>query len=86
MGKREIYKCEIRKSWCRRCGICVAFCPTEILAQDNSGVLYVKAPDRCTGCQLCQLRCLDFAVSPKKEEKSCAGRGEAGECESNEIA
>jgi NAD-dependent dihydropyrimidine dehydrogenase PreA subunit len=31
----------------------------------------VEDPERCTGCQLCQLHCPDFAInvrSPKKKE------------------
>jgi len=33
----------------------------------------VKDPDRCTGCELCELRCPDFAIQvrqPKKKEKA----------------
>jgi len=55
------------------------------LAQDETGIPYVKDPDKCTGCQLCQLRCPDFAINvrlpKKKEEKSSAkgaGKSEGG--------
>ncbi len=70
MGKKEPYHIEVYKSWCKKCGICVAFCPAGVLAQDDSGVPYAKEPDKCTGCQLCALRCPDFAInvsSPKKK-------------------
>lgn len=73
MAKKGKHTIEVYKSWCKRCGICVAFCPAGLLAPDESGVPYVKDPDRCTGCQLCELRCPDFAInvrSPKKEGKS----------------
>jgi len=69
MPKKDKTSIEIYKSWCKRCGICAAFCPAEVLAQDDSGVVYVKDLSRCTGCQLCELRCPDFAIhirSPKK--------------------
>jgi 2-oxoglutarate ferredoxin oxidoreductase subunit delta len=76
-GKNSI---EIYKSWCKRCGICAAFCPAGVLAQDETGLVQVKDLDRCTGCQLCELRCPDFAIhvsTPKskgtkkeKEEKN----------------
>jgi 2-oxoglutarate ferredoxin oxidoreductase subunit delta len=71
MAKKEKYKIEVYKSWCKKCGICVAFCPAGVLAQDDSGATYAKEPDKCTGCQLCALRCPDFAInvtSPKKKE------------------
>jgi 2-oxoglutarate ferredoxin oxidoreductase subunit delta len=71
MAKKDKPSIEIYKSWCKRCGICVAFCPAEVLAQDDSGVVYVKDPERCTGCQLCELRCPDFAIQvrPPKKKK-----------------
>ncbi|MBI5967660.1 MAG: 4Fe-4S binding protein [Deltaproteobacteria bacterium] len=73
MAKKGKPSIEIYGSWCKRCGICVAFCPAEVLAQDDSGVIYVKDPDHCTGCELCELRCPDFAIQVrqlKKKEKA----------------
>ena len=88
MAKKAKHSIEIYKSWCKRCGICVAFCPAEVLAQDDSGLPYVKDIDRCTGCQLCELRCPDFAINvrtpKKKAERSSAKSGEKGEEETNE--
>jgi 2-oxoglutarate ferredoxin oxidoreductase subunit delta len=72
MAKKEKHNIEVYKSWCKKCGICVAFCPAGVLAQDDSGAPYAKEPDKCTGCQLCALRCPDFAInvtSPKKKER-----------------
>ena len=71
MAKKDKPSIEIYKSWCKRCGICAAFCPAGVLAQDDLGFAYVKDPERCTGCQLCELRCPDFAIHvrpPKKKE------------------
>jgi 2-oxoglutarate ferredoxin oxidoreductase subunit delta len=82
VAKKERPSIEIYKSWCKRCGICSAFCPTGVLAQDDTGTPYVKEPDKCTGCQLCQLRCPDFAINvrlpKKKEEKNSAKAAEKG--------
>jgi 2-oxoglutarate ferredoxin oxidoreductase subunit delta len=72
MAKKDKPSIEIYKSWCKRCGICAAFCPAGVLAQDDSGVVYVKEPELCTGCQLCELRCPDFAIQvrpPKKKKE-----------------
>jgi 2-oxoglutarate ferredoxin oxidoreductase subunit delta len=78
MAKKEKHHIEVYKSWCKKCGICVAFCPAGVLAQDDSGAPYAKEPDKCTGCQLCALRCPDFAInvtSPKKKEPKGSGKG-----------
>ena len=84
MAKKEKHIVEVYKSWCKKCGICVAFCPAGVLAEDEAGVPYAKEPDKCTGCQLCALRCPDFAInvtSPKKKEAkgSAKASGEAKE-------
>lgn len=50
-------------AWCKRCGICVAFCPREALAQDKWGCPYLAEPDRCTSCRVCEMLCPDFAIS-----------------------
>ena len=63
-------KIDIFKSWCKSCGICVAFCPSGALARDEAGGAYVKDAKKCIRCGWCELRCPDFAisVSPKREE------------------
>jgi 2-oxoglutarate ferredoxin oxidoreductase subunit delta len=70
-NKKSKTTIEIYKAWCKRCGICAAFCPTGVLAQDDSGLAYVKDLEKCTGCRLCELRCPDFAIhvkTPRKEK------------------
>ncbi|MFW6150559.1 MAG: 4Fe-4S dicluster domain-containing protein [Chloroflexota bacterium] len=59
---------EIFKGWCKRCGICVAFCPRGVLDVGSDGYPYVKDPDRCTGCGLCEVHCPDFAIVASKNE------------------
>lgn len=76
-GKHTV---EVYKSWCKRCGICVAFCPAEVMAFDEQGDVVVKYPERCTGCQLCELRCPDFAITvrPAKGKRGrSSGEGPA---------
>lgn len=65
MSKKGKTSIEIYKAWCKRCGICAAFCPAGVLAQDDSGLAYVKDLDKCIGCHLCELRCPDFAIHVK---------------------
>ncbi|MDP2858724.1 MAG: 4Fe-4S binding protein [Bacillota bacterium] len=53
----------INTGWCKKCGICVEFCPCQVLAMETGNVPYVIAPDKCTRCRLCELLCPDFAVT-----------------------
>ncbi len=53
---------EVYKGWCKKCGICTAFCPQHVLEIGEEGYPVVKNPGACTGCGLCELRCPDFAI------------------------
>lgn len=60
---------EIYDGWCKKCGICVAFCPEDVLFIEDGEYPVVKAPEKCTGCGLCEIRCPDFAIVVSKDEK-----------------
>jgi 2-oxoglutarate ferredoxin oxidoreductase subunit delta len=66
---------EIYRDWCKGCGICVAFCPQEVLSMNEMGEPEVLHPERCNGCAWCELRCPDFAISVRKKKET------AEECE-----
>lgn len=70
LRKKEKYQIEIFEDWCKRCGICVEFCPKSVLARDDTGLPVVKNPDACIGCRLCEIRCPDFAIEVKIKEES----------------
>ena len=53
-------------TWCKGCGICVAFCPAKVLALDASGHPIVVAPDKCTACHWCDTHCPDLAITVKR--------------------
>ncbi len=59
----------VYKSWCKRCGICAAFCPTKALEMGEDGHPVWKNPDQCIGCRMCEYRCPDFAIEviPKED-------------------
>lgn len=65
--KRSKPEIEIRIEFCKGCGICVAFCPTQVLAMKDGKVAVVE-PDKCIGCLFCELRCPDFAIAVFPEE------------------
>ncbi len=52
--------------WCKRCGICVAFCPQQVLAMDENRQVLAKYPEKCIACHMCELRCPDFAITVKE--------------------
>ncbi|HOA29465.1 MAG TPA: 4Fe-4S binding protein, partial [Candidatus Cloacimonadota bacterium] len=54
--------------WCKKCGICVAFCPTGCLGLKNDGSPYVQAPEKCIHCETCDRLCPDFAITGAKEK------------------
>ena len=68
-AEQERFDVAIYRAWCKGCGICVAFCPKEVLSMNERGEPQVTDPERCTGCTWCELRCPDFAISVKKREK-----------------
>lgn len=51
----------VDKNWCKGCGICVAFCPKNVLEIKN-GKVNIKDLDLCIQCGQCELRCPDFAI------------------------
>ncbi|MBI5903400.1 MAG: 4Fe-4S binding protein [Deltaproteobacteria bacterium] len=51
----------INEKLCKGCSICVDFCPTNVLEMRGT-VVAVKDLAACTRCQLCDLRCPDFAI------------------------
>ncbi|MCG0276058.1 MAG: 4Fe-4S binding protein [Thermosediminibacteraceae bacterium] len=57
-GKVEI---RIDDKSCKRCGICIAFCPKQVLSSENDKPVIVN-PEACIKCKLCELRCPDFAI------------------------
>ena len=59
---------QINKRYCKGCGICVAFCPKQVLELDEVGKEYAKQPEACISCGQCELRCPDYAIFVVKEE------------------
>ncbi|MCK5849710.1 MAG: 4Fe-4S dicluster domain-containing protein [Kiritimatiellae bacterium] len=67
MAKR--YKLELNTELCKNCGLCIAWCPKNVLAVvkdkiNSKGYPYVEAvsPDECIGCCNCTAVCPDCVI------------------------
>ncbi len=49
--------------WCKGCGICVAFCPKQVLVMGKDQKAHVAHPEKCIRCFLCARRCPDLAIT-----------------------
>lgn len=58
----------VRRDWCKGCDLCVAACPTHILALDKTNLIYVTDISSCIFCGLCAERCPDFCFSLERPE------------------
>lgn len=65
-GKTKI---TIYPAWCKRCGICAAFCPGDVYDLDEAGRPVVARPEQCKTCYQCEQRCPDFAIQVDREDK-----------------
>ncbi|MFP3898443.1 MAG: ferredoxin family protein [Dehalococcoidia bacterium] len=64
---------EVYQAWCKKCGICVAFCPQQVLQLGPRSYPVAVYPERCTACHLCELRCPDFAIVVHEDEDNVDG-------------
>ncbi len=55
----------INRAWCKRCDICVKFCPERCLSLDHEQIAVLHAPEQCTLCRICERLCPDFAIELK---------------------
>ena len=62
MAKNKTVQHLIDTEWCKGCGICIHFCPKNVLEFDSAGKATAVRPEDCIACQLCELRCPDLAI------------------------
>ena len=52
---------------CKGCGICVEFCPKQVLTVNQFEKVEVIDEQECIVCRQCELRCPDFAIFVHQE-------------------
>ena len=68
-AKDEKFEVQFYRDWCKGCGICAAFCPTQAISMNDKGKPEITKRELCIGCAWCEMRCPDFAVRVKKTEE-----------------
>ncbi len=74
--KKSLGLINILKDRCKGCAFCVEYCPRDVLEMSEEFNAkgyhppYVKKPDDCVECHLCEMLCPEFAifVTPVAEE------------------
>jgi 2-oxoglutarate ferredoxin oxidoreductase subunit delta len=70
---KKRYDPTIISAWCKGCGICIAFCPKKVIANNDMGMPVIEKPDQCIGCRFCELHCPDFAIAIKESPSDHQG-------------
>ena len=63
----------VNETWCKACGICIHYCPKNVLDEKDNGSPAAARIGDCIQCMLCELRCPDFAIRVEKKEGFSAG-------------
>jgi len=53
---------QIDERACKKCGICIAFCPKKVYSASEEGGPIIKNLDACIQCKMCEIRCPDYAI------------------------
>jgi 2-oxoglutarate ferredoxin oxidoreductase subunit delta len=72
MAKSKLKQHVINREWCKGCGICVAFCPKDVLELDDKDKAVAVRKQQCIACRLCELRCPDLAIEIETEAEEKA--------------
>ena len=72
--KKKATAININAEWCKGCGICVAFCPKNVLELNQRDKSEAARMEDCIACMMCELRCPDLAIEVTTEEQEDEGK------------
>lgn len=53
----------INQTWCKKCGICIAFCNKGVLVLGEGNRVEAVNQEKCVGCGICESFCPDYAIT-----------------------
>ncbi len=65
----------VNRNWCKGCGYCVTYCPTNVLTMSkgyNAKGYHppeVTAPEQCRDCRFCEMICPEFAIFVTEDKR-----------------
>lgn len=62
----------INQEYCKRCGICVNFCPVKNLVIQSQRL---KELEKCIACRMCQRYCPDLAIEIEEIDAQAVSTG-----------
>ncbi len=80
-SKPPIGEIHIIENRCKGCGLCVEYCPREVLKMSDSfnqkgyHPPYVTEPPGCVACGFCEEVCPEFAIFCEKKQECSPSKG-----------